>query len=705
MWYICNNMDTASLHGIFLIIHLFGVVLGAGGAFMSDGIFFTSLKDKILSKDEFRILGTASNFIWGGLLMLVISGIGLFTQDIEALSSSEKFISKMTVVGIIILNGIIFHVVHLPFLKRHLDKKLASKTEPSSSRLTPLILASGVISVVSWTSAVILGALRSFSYSYPTFLSVYVLIIGFGILTTLVLFFAYLDQRNKKVLVMIGVGILTLGIILGLISFYSQKSIIDSKNPIPGSNAEIFTMENVAKHNTSEDCWLIIDNKVFDATPASKVHPALFNCGTDASINYHKNHGKGISDKMMVFYIGDLGGNISSKTEKEEKTKSYAELNPKKELYVPSMSWNPDELMVVVEKDAEKLLFIDGKTHTEIGRIHDIGFQPHTSVFSSDKKYMYIISRDGWLSKIDITTLDPVISIRVGENSRGTALTDDDKFLAIGNYEPHNVVIVDTETMLVVETIKTSGEIDNEITGSRVGVVVESEHDFIIALKDVNSVWVIEQNADKKWVVKNKYPNIGNNKAPLHDGFLTPDGKFFVVAAQGANSVWVLNTQTWKVFGEVPTGKLPHTGPGAVWKNTTYIPALEEGLITAIDMTTWKPIASIKTGGPGLFVRSYSKNPEYPYVWADTAFGEHKDEIYVIDARVNKIVKTLFPVEGKNSWHPEFTYDGKFVYVVSQEGGEVMVYDAYTFEVVKRIKANTPSAVSNVGLRIEEPGL
>ena len=696
-------MDTASLHSIFLITHLFGVVLGAGGAFISDGIFFTSLKDKILSKDEFRILKTASNFIWGGLFLLVISGVGLFTQNVEALSSSEKFISKMTVVGIIILNGIIFHFVHLPFLKRHLDKRLASKTEPSSGRLTPFILASGVISVVSWTSAVILGALRSFSYSYTTFLSVYAIVIGLGILTTLVLFFTYIDQRNKKVLGMIGVGILTLGIIFGLISGYSQKIIVDSENPAPESNAEIFTMENVAKHNTSEDCWLVIDNKVFDATPASKVHPALFNCGTDASVNYHKNHGKGISDKMMVFYIGDLGGNISIKT--EEKTKPYTELNPKKELYVPSMSWNPDELMVVVEKDAEKLLFVNGKTHTEIGRIHDIGFQPHTSVFSSEKKYMYIISRDGWLSKIDITTLDPVISIRVGENSRGTALTDDDRFLAVGNYEPHNLVIVDTGIMRIIETIETSGEVNNELIESRVGVVVESGQDFIIALKDANSVWVIEQNADKKWVVKNKYSNIGNNKAPLHDGFLTPNGKFFIVAAQGANSVWVLNTETWKVVGEVPTGKLPHTGPGATWGNTTYIPALEEGLITAIDMNTWKPIASIKTGGPGLFVRSYSKNPEYPYIWADTAFGDHRDEIYVIDARVNKIVKTLYPVKGENSWHPEFTYDGKFVYVVSQEGGEVVVYDAYTFEVVKRIKSDTPSAVSNVGLRIEEPGL
>jgi DNA-binding beta-propeller fold protein YncE len=92
-------------------------------------------------------------------------------------------------------------------------------------------------------------------------------------------------------------------------------------------------------------------------------------------------------------------------------------------------------------------------------------------------------------------------------------------------------------------------------------------------------------------------------------------------------------------------------------------------------------------------------------VWADAAFGDRKDEIYVIDARINEIVKTIIPVKGEASWHPEFTYNGKFVYIVSQTANEVEVYDAFTFEIVKRIKSATPSAVSNVGLRIEEPGL
>jgi len=35
----------------------------------------------------------------------------------------------------------------------------------------------------------------------------------------------------------------------------------------------VFTREDVAKHNTAEDCWLIIDNKVLDVTKFMKFHP------------------------------------------------------------------------------------------------------------------------------------------------------------------------------------------------------------------------------------------------------------------------------------------------------------------------------------------------------------------------------------------------------------------------------------------------
>lgn len=697
-------MDLYLFHLIFLVLHLLGMVLGAGAAFVSDFMFFTSLKDKIISRDEFSLLTKASHMVWAGLLLSIISGVGLFALNIEVFSSSEKFISKTIIVGIIIVNGIIFHIFHLPFLKKHLGKKLATKSEPITSKIIPFILLSGAISVTSWISVIILGGLRSMVVTFSMVFSIYSIIIFLGFLSSGYMFHAYIHHTLRHIFVKIS-SILALCVIVFVIIFlFTNKTPhTTSQNTSPKEAPASFSITEVFSHNKPNDCWLVIDGLVFDATPAAKLHPALFNCGTNASVNYHKNHGSTISDKMMQYHIGTL--DTQSIPEIKAIITPVRDIQPVTELYVDSLSWDPRQLMVVVEKDAENLLFIDGSTHQKLGRVLGVGYQPHTSVFSSDLTYMYIISRDGWILKIDVRTLETVNFKRVGENSRGTALSPDNKHLAIGNYEPHNIVILDADTLETRATIETIEEKNGETLGSRVGGLVESGDEFIATMKDLNSVWIIGQNDNKDWIVKNKYNNIGGNTTPLHDAYLTPDGKFFIVAAQKANSVWVLDTNTWKPIGEVPTGKLPHTGPGATWGTTTYVPALEEGLITAIDMTTWKPIASILTGGPGLFVRSYHKNKDYPYVWADTAFGDRADEIYVIDAKTNTIIKTLYPVKGKNSWHPEFTYDGSFVYVVSQEGNMIVVYDAHTFKEVRKIPASTPSAVSNIGLRIEEPGL
>lgn len=57
--------------------------------------------------------------------------------------------------------------------------------------------------------------------------------------------------------------------------------------------------------------------------------------------------------------------------------------------------------------------------------------------------------------------------------------------------------------------------------------------------------------------------------------------------------------------------------------------------------------------------------------------------------------------EDRRSLHPEFTFDGKYVYVsVWETEGGIAVYDAYTLELVDYITGlTTPTGVFNVGLR------
>lgn len=82
---------------------------------------------------------------------------------------------------------------------------------------------------------------------------------------------------------------------------------------IPGSN---LTMEEVAKHGTESDCWMVINNKVYDVTKATAQHPGgadaiIRYCGQEATQAFDtkdmgKPHSQKASDMLQNYYLGDL---------------------------------------------------------------------------------------------------------------------------------------------------------------------------------------------------------------------------------------------------------------------------------------------------------------------------------------------------------------------------------------------------------------
>lgn len=684
---------------IFLFLHIIGSVLGAGGAFASDIAFFKSFHDKKITDDELGILEILSKMVWGGIVLILISGAGLFALSFERLATSGPFWAKMTLVGVVVVNGIFFHVLHLPYMGSRRNKHLF---DLKYKREQSWLVVSGAISVVSWVGVLLIAtALKYFGLSY------WELMLGYAITLWCAFVGGWLVMRHhiheseknalRNALIITTLAVVFMGLIV--LGQYARSSVSEETAITTIEDVPIYTREEVAQHATPQDCWVIVDDKVFDMTPAM-VHAGSFNCGNDVSENYHKNHGPVIRPQMMMFFIGNLeGGSVSIQSDQTQTQREFTELNPSTDFF-SNAGYDPHHLLFVVERDNGSLLVIDGATNKRVARIKGIGFQPHGVVYSSDAKFAYAISRDGWVTRISLETLQVLNSNRIGKSSRGIALTDNDRYVALGNYDPATAVIVDTTTLETVKVIDLTNE-----TGipSRAGALIERGNAIIIALKDANAVWVVDTDNLNGQI--QKYWNIAGTQSTLHDAFLTPNGRYYIVAAQEADVVWILDTHTWEPVTTVKTGKKPHTGPGAYYNNTVYIPALGEGLITAIDMTTWTPKAYIQTSGPGLFARSYAKNPEYPYIWADTAFDEYADEIYVIDARSNEIVKTIISDPGKQSIHPEFSFDGKYVYVGIMGGTAVYVYDAYTFEEVTTIEAFSPSGIFNVGTRIEEPGL
>jgi cytochrome b involved in lipid metabolism len=69
-----------------------------------------------------------------------------------------------------------------------------------------------------------------------------------------------------------------------------------------------FTMEEVARHNTPESCWFVVNGKVYDVTGVDAKHPGgakaiRSNCGTDATKAFETQGGRGKHSTKAKGYL------------------------------------------------------------------------------------------------------------------------------------------------------------------------------------------------------------------------------------------------------------------------------------------------------------------------------------------------------------------------------------------------------------------
>lgn len=79
-----------------------------------------------------------------------------------------------------------------------------------------------------------------------------------------------------------------------------------------------FTLADVAAHNTQNDCWIVVSNKVYSVASYIPIHPGgptrIINvCGTDATTPFNTRGGTGshsttAKNLLAGFYVGDIAG-------------------------------------------------------------------------------------------------------------------------------------------------------------------------------------------------------------------------------------------------------------------------------------------------------------------------------------------------------------------------------------------------------------
>ncbi|MCC6531607.1 MAG: c-type cytochrome [Burkholderiales bacterium] len=383
----------------------------------------------------------------------------------------------------------------------------------------------------------------------------------------------------------------------------------------------------------------------------------------------------------------------------------------------PAYRADPLNLFVVVESGDHHATILDGDRFTPVTRFQTRYALHGGPKFSPDGRFVYFASRDGWISKYDLWGLRMIAEVRAGLNTRNAAVSSDGKFVAVANYLPHTLVILnsDLELVKVIPVADAAGT-----ATSRVSAVYDAapRKSFVAALKDVKELWEIAYDPQAGDIAQGLVHDYRYREGSFVPAFLNPrrtqlddylDDFFFtqqynqlIGASRDGRQGQVVHLDVRRRIASLELEGMPHLGSGITWEHQGRTlmasPNLKQGVVTVVDTKTWRTVKQVATAGPGFFLRSHERTP---YAWVDAMMSPRKDTLQVIDKRTLEVTGQVTPVAGKTAAHVEFTRDGRYALVsVLEMDGAIVVYDAATLAEVKRLPMRKPVGKYNVHNKI-----
>ena len=328
----------------------------------------------------------------------------------------------------------------------------------------------------------------------------------------------------------------------------------------------------------------------------------------------------------------------------------------------PLWQADPLNLFVVVEAGDHHVTILDGDRFEPLARFPSRFALHGGPKFSPDGRFVHFMSRDGWVTRYDLWSLQPVAEVRVGINSRNIAISDDGRVIAVANYLPHTLVLLDAATLAPLE-VKTVDDPFHKQT-SRVSAVYQAapRQSFVLALKDLPETWEVSYRPDppatfagfvhsheagmvEGLAEKGPFPVRRTPLAePLDDFFFDPRYDNLIGSSRDGGRGVVVNLDVRREIAELPLPGLPHLGSGIAFtfagRRVLATPHLKEAALSVVDLEDWRVIRRIPTLGPGFFMRGHEASP---FAWIDVSLGAERDKLQVLDERTLEIVTTSSP--------------------------------------------------------------
>lgn len=355
----------------------------------------------------------------------------------------------------------------------------------------------------------------------------------------------------------------------------------------------------------------------------------------------------------------------------------------------------------VVERASGRLAVYDLDQRALLpGRIEGLGDLSHaTMTFTPDLRSGFLATRGGKVTRIDLEKVAAAGEVLTSQNSIDNAISQDGRFLAVAEYVPGGLTILDARDLRVLVKHAAKYERDGRTLESRVtGVVDAPGNRFVCVLIEAAEIWVIDASKPD-FPIERRIPT---PQAMPYDAMITPDGRHYLVGHLESPKVSVLDLAHPEAgvrvvdfgdpsFARGAPAKLPHMASWAVAGNRVFVPLVGEKRLAVLDRETLAFRSSLPVRGhPVYAVRS----PTEREIWVSFSGEEDDAFVQVIDVESLAIKDTIRL--GGRIYHMDFTPRGSHVLVTANRDNKLLLVNATTHQIEDVEELASPSGIFGV---------
>ncbi|MBC8269191.1 MAG: YVTN family beta-propeller repeat protein [Rhodospirillaceae bacterium] len=280
--------------------------------------------------------------------------------------------------------------------------------------------------------------------------------------------------------------------------------------------------------------------------------------------------------------------------------------------------------------------------------------------------------KDDTLSVIDLTKMEVITTIEVGQRPRGVYLSPDNKTLYLCASDDDTIQEIDVETLKVRHELPSGANPETfAISADGKRIYTSNESDNVVTVIDLENRKLAGQI------------DVGVEPEGMA---VSPDGKIVINTSETTNMAHWIDSDSLEIFDNSLVDQRPRHAEFDSEGKQLWVSAEIGGTVSVFDVKNRQEIAKIPFAIKGIHKDRVqpvgirlSKNGRYAFIALGPA-----NHIAVVDAKTFEVTKYI--LVGRRVWHMAFTPDQKKLLTTNGVSGDVTVIDVDDLKAVKSIK-------------------